>query len=231
MGASIFNITRKFDEMILRELEKNCERQYLFISSGAVYGKNFTSPVNYFSNAIIPINEVEQQDYYMLSKLCSEIRHRMTPHLRIVDLRIFNYFSRSMDIEARFLITDIARSIRDKSIFQTSCENITRDILHPVDFFNLVELVSLRPELNCAIDCFSKEPVDKISLIKNFAEIFGLKFNLTDLPRKSFINATGEKEHYFSLNHKAAEFGYNPLYSSLDGAISEMRHILAFKNI
>jgi len=40
------------------------------------------------------------------------------------------------------------------------------------------------------------------------------------------VNATGSKPHYYSLNRQAAELGYHPAYSSLDGVVAESAIIL-----
>lgn len=40
------------------------------------------------------------------------------------------------------------------------------------------------------------------------------------------VNATGAKPHYYSLNRKAAEFGYQPARSSLEGIVAEAAAIL-----
>jgi hypothetical protein len=37
------------------------------------------------------------------------------------------------------------------------------------------------------------------------------------------MNATGKKPLYYSLNKKAADFGYEPQYSSMDGLIKEFQ--------
>ena len=41
MGASIFDITLKYDQMALNYLEHHPQCRYIFLSSGAAYGSNF----------------------------------------------------------------------------------------------------------------------------------------------------------------------------------------------
>jgi hypothetical protein len=43
-------------------------------------------------------------------------------------------------MNARFLITDIVRAIKNKKIFKTSADNIVRDFITPPDFYHLVPL-------------------------------------------------------------------------------------------
>ena len=38
----------------------------------------------------------------------------------------------------------------------------------------------------------------------------------------SQINATGNKPHYYSLNTRASDFGYQPSLTSLQGVVKEM---------
>lgn len=226
MGASIFEITTRFDDMVLSELTHNPTRRYLFLSSGAVYGNSFAAPVTADSQALIAINDIRLQDFYATAKLHAEVRHRAKPDLPIVDLRVFNMFSRTQDIEARFFITDIIRAIRDKNTLQTSGDYMVRDFMHPADFHRLVECILSAPPANCAIDCYSREPIDKPSLLQAMKNRFGLNYEIVKDTAVS-VNATGVKPYYYSLNRKAADFGYQPAWSSLDGIESEASAILA----
>ena len=100
MGASIFDVTLKYDEMALDyvRLHPNC--RYIFLSSGAAYGASFDEPVDVNSQAVISINNLQPQDWYAVAKLHAECRHRSLQHLPIVDIRVFNYFSRTQDMES-----------------------------------------------------------------------------------------------------------------------------------
>ena len=226
MGADIFEVTQRFDDMVLAELEKNPQRRYLFLSSGAAYGNAYAEPVTASTEARIAINAIAPQDYYATAKLHAEVRHRARPDLAITDIRVFNYFSRTQDIEARFLITDIVRAVRDEQVLRTSPDYMVRDFLHPQDFFQLVRCLLDAPPYNGPVDCYSLGAVDKRTLLKAMHEHFGLRYEITEPGSKVAVNATGAKPHYYSLNHKAEEFGYRPRYSSLDGVLGETRAIL-----
>ncbi len=227
MGASIFDVTLRFDDMILRELERHPERRYLFLSSGAAYGNAFHAPVTATSASIMPINQVAPQDYYATAKLHAEVRHRSRPDLGIIDIRVFNYFSRTQDIEARFFITDILRAIRDGQTLRTSADYMVRDFLHPSDFHRLIECLLSAPPVNSVVDCYSSAPVDKPSLLAAMHERFGLRYESVPSASGVAVNATGAKPHYYSLNRKAAEFGYEPAFSSLTGVLAEAEALLA----
>jgi nucleoside-diphosphate-sugar epimerase len=226
MGASIFEVTQRFDDMVLADLARHPERRYLFLSSGAAYGSAFTEPVTVHSEARIPINAITAQEYYATAKLYAEVRHRARPELAIVDLRVFNYFSRTQDIEARFFITDIARAIRDKQLLRTSADYMVRDYLHPADFHRLVTCVLKTPPRNCAVDCYTRQAIEKPTLLAAMRERFGLQFEIAASPNGVTTNATGNKPHYYSLNRTASEFGYEPALSSLDGVLTEMEALL-----
>lgn len=224
IGRSIFDITLRFDELVLNYLRKHPACRYLFLSSGAVYGSNFNKPVNCNTPAIVAINSLAPQEWYGVAKLHAECRHRAQSELAIIDIRVFNYFSHTQDIEARFLITDILRAIRDKAVLKTSPDYIVRDFLHPSDFYQLVKVLLAAPYVNTAVDCYSLAPIDKPNLLTSMKENFGLKYEITKAT--ACVNATGGKSHYYSLNTRAADFKYQPRLTSLEGVLLGFNKIL-----
>lgn len=225
MGNSIFDITLRFDEMVLEYLRAHPACRYLFLSSGSAYGSRFEEPARQDTPAIVPINSLSPGDWYGVAKLHAECRHRAHAELSIIDIRVFNYFSRTQDINARFLITDILRAIRDREILKTSPDHIVRDFLHPSDFHGLVSALLAAPAVNAAVDCYSRAPVDKQSLLAVMQQEFGLRYEVADA--SASLNATGSKPHYYSLNTCAADFGYQPGLTSLEGVMIESREILS----
>lgn len=219
MGNSIFDITLRFDEMVLEYLQAHPACRYLFLSSGAAYGSSFDKPATRDTPAIVAINNLAPHEWYSVAKLHAECRHRAHPELHIIDIRVFNYFSRTQDISTRFLITDILRAIRDKTVLKTSPDYIVRDFMHPSDFFNLVSVLLSAPAANAVVDCYSRAPIDKPSLLAAMQEKFGLQYEITEATAS--INATGSKPHYYSLNTRAADFGYQPVLTSLEGILRE----------
>ena len=155
LGNSIFDITLQYDEMVLDYLRTHPACRYLFLSSGAAYGSSFDEPATRDTPAIVAINDLSPQEWYGVAKLHAECRHRSHPDLAIVDIRIFNYFSHTQDISARFLITDILRAIRDKETLKTSPEYIMRDFLHPSDCHKL-RSEERRVGKECAMECRSR---------------------------------------------------------------------------
>lgn len=224
MGNSIFEITLRFDEMVLDYLRTHPACRYLFLSSGAAYGSSFNEPASQDTPAIVAINDLAPREWYGVAKLHAECRHRAHPELSIIDIRVFNYFSRTQDISARFLITDILRAIRNKTVLETSPDYIVRDFLHPEDFYSLVRALLFSPAANAAVDCYSRSPINKFTLLSEMQSRFGLQYAI--MGASAAINATGTKPNYYSLNTRAADFGYQPTLTSLDGVLRETKAIL-----
>ena len=224
MGASIFDVTLKYDQMALSYLEQYPQCRYLFLSSGAAYGSGFEAPVDKNTKATVAINNLQPQDWYAVAKLHAECRHRSLTHLPIIDIRVFNYFSHTQDMSARFLITDIVRAIRDKTVLKTSSDYIVRDFVHPSDFYKLVAALLASPATNAVVDCYSKAPLDKPALLTAMQDHFGLRYEV--ITTSAGVNATGNKPHYYSLNTKAADFGYQPSLTSLEALLLEVSELL-----
>jgi nucleoside-diphosphate-sugar epimerase len=226
MGASIFDVTFQYDELALNYVRQHPECRYIFLSSGAAYGSSFNEPATKDTPAIVPINNLAAHDWYGVAKLHAECRHRAHPELAIIDIRVFNYFSRTQDMNARFLITDILRAIRDKTVLKTSADYMVRDYLHPSDFHQLVSVLLAAPVSNTVVDCYSKAPVDKPTLLVAMQEKFGLCYEIVD--KNASVNATGGKPHYYSLNTKAADFGFQPRLTSHEGIVFETEELLKY---
>ena len=228
MGNSILDITLQFDNLVLEYLKRHPDCRYLFLSSGAAYGSEFNEPANRNTPAVVAINNPEPHHWYGVAKLFAECRHRIHPELSIIDIRIFNYFSRTQNISARFLITDILRAIRDNTVLRTSPDNIVRDFLHPADFHALICALLAAPFSNTAVDCYTRAPIEKANLLAAMQENFGLKFEIGG--PSANIDATGNKPNYYSLNTHAAGFGYCPALTSLEGILIESTALLQAGN-
>lgn len=101
---------------------------------------------------------------------------------------------------------------------------IVRDFLHPFDFYQLVSALLAAPPANAAVDCYSRAPIDKPTLLAAMQEKFGLQYEITEA--SASVNATGSKPHYYSLNTRAAGFGYQPALTSLEGILKEAKAII-----
>jgi nucleoside-diphosphate-sugar epimerase len=190
------------------------------LSSGAVYGGNYQDPVDKDTVATIDINNLKSTDWYTIAKLYAEAKHRSLSDLSIVDVRVFNYFSHTQDMDARFLITDIVRAIRNQEVFKTSSDNIIRDFITPPDFYNLIQAIIDFKPTNTALDCYTKSPVAKFDLLSELESKYGLRYEIDG--SIGIVNATGAKLNYYSENKIADGIGYFPKNTSLDGIIQEI---------
>lgn len=220
MGSTILQVTQEYDDLALRHLERQPDCRYIFLSSGAAYGGDFAQPVGDDSIARIPINRMAQSDWYGLAKLYAEGRHRARPDLAIVDLRVFNYFSHTLDTSNRFLISDILCAIQNEEELQTSTDNIVRDYLGPQEMHQLMQCILDTPPCNVAVDCYTQNPVDKLNLLTAMAQKFGLRYQWVSRP--TGFTATGTKANYFSLSRKAGDlFGYAPSRTALEVVLEQ----------
>ena len=224
MGSTIFEVTAQYDQLTLHYLDQHPQCRYIFMSSGAAYLSDFKAPADNNTLASLQINQIHQNDWYGISKMHAETRHRSSSQLPIVDIRIFNYFSHTQDINAAYFITQIARAISTNTILVTSPDPMVRDYLHPLDFYQLVSKILKSPAVNCAVDSYSKGPIDKTELLQAMASAFDLKYQIQ--ANAVHANATGIKPFYYSVDRLATRFGYEPQFSSLEGLKREFSLLL-----
>lgn len=221
MGKTIFEITDGIDQLCLEYLKHNPICKYIFLSSGAIFGENFERPVDCDAKTVINPSSHAPQDWYGLAKLNAEIRHRSMNDFAIVDIRLFNYISHRQNLDARFLIADIFRAIRDQVSLKVSAEYMVRDFLHPSDFYALILAILNSPRSNLAVDAYTKEPIDKPNLLSLMKENFNFQYEFDGM--SNALNATGKKCFYYSLNRSAEKLGYRPLMTSAEGILTEAR--------
>ncbi len=224
LADGIFRLTEDFDNLCLDYLQKNQETLYINFSSGAVYGSSFAEAANSKTKIEIDVNNFNQADYYCLAKLYSECKHRSLTDFNIVDLRVFAYFSRFIDLDGKYLMTEIVNAILQNQTLKTTPDNIIRDYIHPTDLFSLVECCINKAGINEAFDVYSQAPVSKFDLLESLNTSFGLKYEIEG--EVNFVNATGIKSQYFSEFRKAEKIGYIPVFSSIEAVLSEFNLIL-----
>jgi len=220
MGAGIFEVTRRFDELALGYLRSDPDCRYVFLSSGAAYGDSFAAPADESTLARFPINALAPSDWYGAAKLHAECLHRSLTDLPIIDLRVFSYFSRTQDIAGAFFVSEILRAIRTRATLRATDQPIARDFLHPNDFRGLIGCLLAAAPANGAVDAYSRAPVDKATLLGAMRDRFGLDYVVEPSV------GGGIRQHYYSLNRKAAWFGYRPRYASLECVLGEAAALL-----
>ena len=224
MGGSIIEITYEFDNLALAYVHKHPQVRYIYISSGAAYGSTFLEAAQRETRAEFPINDLSASDFYSIAKMHAECRHRAMSGASIIDIRIFNYFSRTSDLAARFFVTDVVRAIHRNEILQVGETSMSRDFLVPPDFAHLINCVLDAAPVNFPIDAYSRAPVEKFELLDRMQDEFGLRYET--VPTPAIILATGAKPQYYSANRRAAELGFTPAHSSIDGVVLEARAML-----
>jgi len=215
-NAHIQNITEYYDNKIINYLIENQKSMYIFFSSGIVYDGEFKNPVRSTTKLSMNINKTKKSDFYKISKINAEIKHRLLSDLNIVDIRIFSFFSKFLDLNSSFLMADIVNSVKNKTVFVTNSQNIKRDFVHPKDLFQLIVLCMKQKSMNSAIDLYSKKPISKFEIIKYFQDKYGLTYKI----KKILKNKT--KTNYYTTK-KFNELGYKPKFSSMDSIMDESK--------
>jgi nucleoside-diphosphate-sugar epimerase len=224
--ALFFKVTEEFDNLSIACLSDSCpDALYVSFSSGAVYG-NLAQPANENSVSQFVVNRIEPNNYYAIARLNSEAKHRALKQLNIVDLRIFSYFSRYIDLEDGYFISDVMSSLLRGKTLITSDKNIVRDYLHPDDLFAMVIKCIEVHTLNCAFDVVSRCPVEKKSILQYFACEYGLKYTIGEPMEKA--GSTGYKHVYCSNNQNAKKIGFLPRFSSMETIVEESKHLISF---
>lgn len=216
-GASIFSVTEEVDTLILSYLEKHPDVQYINMSSGAVYGSDFSRPVTKETVTSLSLNASTPYEFYSIAKFYQEAKHRAHKHFHIFDLRIFSFFSHFALPGAGFLLSEMVDCLENKKVFLTTDQDIVRDFVTPFDLFALIDLIIKEERGNDFYDLYSLGAVSKFEIMDLFEKQYGLK---CEIRQEEKVKET--KNTYFSENKKAGSLGYAPKYTSLSGIECEM---------
>lgn len=220
-----FTVTEEYDNLIIGYLYNNHpDALYISFSSGAVYGRNFSAPVEENTANSIRVNHVTTADYYGIVRLNAEAKHRAFNWLKIVDLRLFSYFSRFIDLTDGYFITEVLDCIINKKVLLTNNLNIVRDYVHPEDLFSIIRKCMDAGKINAAFDVVSEKPVEKREILDYFSFEYGLKYEMNQ--SLDHVSATGSKNIYCSKYNKALEIGYKPKFSSMYAIKDESKYII-----
>ena len=210
--------------MALKHIKQHKKTKYIFLSSGVVYGGNYQTPVDENTNISTNTGNLEAMDWYVIAKQNAEKKHRRLSDFPIVDIRVFNYFSHTQDVNARLLMSDIVRAITNRTVFKTSSDNIVKDFITPPDFYNLIQLIIDFKSINTVLDCYTKSPISKCDLLDELESEFGLEYEIED--NVDVVNATRFKLNYYSLNKMCNGIGYRPIKTSMEGVVQEIRLLI-----
>ncbi len=213
-GAGIFEITERFDALVLDYQKRHPDTRSIAFSSGAAYCGDFAEPASEAAHARVNINSLAPTDYYGIAKLASESKHRAMADRPIVDLRLFGLFSRYADMGAHYFMTDVYHALERQETLKVAPENVVRDYIDPDDLCSMVCAVLDAEPCNDVFDLYSAAPVSKFDILTAFAARYGLTYDVLDSPVGGA--ATGSKPNYYSTNHRAARLGYSPAYTSIE---------------
>lgn len=223
--SDYFMVTEKYDNLAIGYLCNSCpDTLYITFSSGAIYGREFSAPVEENTMNSIRVNHIAKEDYYAIARLNAEAKHRAFNGLRIVDLRIFSYFSRFIDLTDGYFITEVIDSILNMKVLATNNVNIVRDYVHPEDIYSIIRKCMDAGKLNVAFDVISAKPVEKREILDYFSSVYALKYEISQ--SLSRVSTTGSKNIYYSNYNNAVCIGYKPVFNSMDAIKEESKHIL-----
>ena len=210
MCPKLLDMTHIYDDLILNYLTLHSESKYIFISSGIVYETDFNEPVNEKSSIHQFNDPLKFYDWYKASKVYAESRHRERSDLAINDLRIFSYFSNTQNTTSSpYLMGEIIRSLKNRTVLRTTPFNIKRDYLCTTDFSNLISCIIRAPHSNIALDSFTIAPIDKFSILEFMKINYGLEYEVIYLDQYNNMNMS--KINYYSEN-KIKLFWKDKLY-------------------
>ena len=218
-SRSIFDTAEFYDTMVLDYLKNFPTTLYINLSSGAVFSGEFDKPVDDSSTYKFDVNEINKGEMYSVSKMYLESKHRSLPDLNIVDLRIFGFFSRFIDVNAGFFMSELLQALKNKSEFVTDKKDFVRDYVNPKDFYDLTKNCIANKKINDVFDVYSKEIISKFQILEECFNKFDLKFKLVE--KIESISPTGVKKNYYSLSRKAEKINYSPQFSSLETILNE----------
>lgn len=220
----VFDVTEYTDAVLLQYLAQHPQTRAFNMSSGAVYGLNSGKPVTDGTRATYDPAALTPGDYYALAKFSSEAKHRAASAYAITDLRVFAFFSRFVDTEDTFFMSQVVHSLQRHEVFHTTPEDMARDYCSAQDLLDLILFLAARKPANVACDVQSSAPVTKFELLDHLQETFGLEYAVSaDFHADS---ATGNKHEYYSKTSTLKALGYTPARSSLENIDHEIKALL-----
>lgn len=213
-------INNKYDDYCINYLKKNNNTKYIYFSSGSIFSDLKFKPVTKTSKVV---KKKLQKQVYKKIKYITEKKHRSFKNLKIYDLRLFNYFSSTQNINNTFFINLIIKSILKNKIFETSSNNFYRDYIGPNDLFNIIIQFIKMNIPNNVFDIYSKKITNKIEIIDFFKKKYKLKVKYTN-------NHKTENIFYYSINYKLSKIiNFKPKETSIENIKNQSKKIL--KNI
>lgn len=226
--TAVFKVTEAMDHMVFQYLDKYPQTRVFNLSSGAVYGQSAGDYVNPDTEASFRVNALSVKDGYALAKLHSEAKHRARQDSAIVDLRVFAFVSRFLDPGDYFLVSEMAKCLKDKKTIKTKPDDIIRDFATANDLVAVVKFLMLKDPMNEVFDMKSRAPVAKFELLNKLKEECGLLFEVGEILENS---PTGSKNIYAPSLSRLETLGYSPQKTSLENVVSELKAFLVLNEL
>lgn len=196
LGDAIGDVTQRWDEAILASLP--AQGRYVFLSSGIVHAAA-TNP----DTAASP---------YAAAKLAAERRHRERADCAILDIRVFGYADRAIDLRSRFFLAELARSVVERTVFRTTRADMIRDYAGVDELATLIERWQAAGAPNLPLDLYTAAPVEKLRLLEEARRRYGLVIEYVDSVQEG---TTGAKPVYAATARDAERLGYVPTRDAL----------------
>jgi nucleoside-diphosphate-sugar epimerase len=226
VGAGILKLTIDWEERIkaaLSTAHEAHESLYVFLSSGAVYGRLTAGGAHDRSVTSFAVNHVDMATAYSRAKFTAETLHRTWRHRRLLDVRVFGYSSTLIDLQQKMFLPELYYALLNDSTFSTSGHDMVRDYVGPRELLSLIEGAHERSNVNAAVDIFSLAPANKFAIIDAMKPL-GLKVEVSG---EVAIEPT--RVNYFTSFKRAEEFGYRPSRSAIEVVVDVAQRLLAAK--
>jgi len=211
-GAAILDVTARYDQLCLEQLERHPETSYVFLSTGAIYGPDYAEARKPDPTLRVPLATHEPDLFYPLAKRIAELRHRERSALRIADLRIFGFVSSEMSLDNDLLLAHMMRALSQKDVFVTRADEAPRDYIGIEDLVRMIDLWIEQGCPNDAYDILSAAPTSKFRVLDALKRRFGLEHRVDVGERRELIPLPERLSH----QRGAEALGYRACRSSLD---------------
>lgn len=222
--TAVFGVTEDMDRVAFQYLDNYPRTRVFNFSSAAVYGQAAANYVTPDSQAAFAVNSLSVKDGYAFSKLHSEARHRSRNNNAIVDLRVFAFVSRFLDPQDSFLVSEIAKCLKENQVLKTKPDDMIRDFTTAKDIAAVILFFMKREPTNDVFDLKSGGAVAKFELLNKLKEELKLSYEVEDIKEMS---PTGSKTIYAPSESRLEALGYRPLHTSLENVVTELRLFLA----
>ncbi|MFT6070592.1 MAG: nucleoside-diphosphate-sugar epimerase [Bacteriovoracaceae bacterium] len=219
----LFKSHEDVDALVMRNLKSYPMTLFLNISSGAIYGEDFSKPAPKETPYEVPklLRDIKGSplDMYAMTKLFFERKHRELSQFKIVDIRLFSLFHRHIDLDSHYFMSQLLLANKKKETFLTSTENLVKDYSHPQDLIEIGLLLSKKEGINQGFDLTSALPVKKSEIL----DFFVAKYHLDVKYEQMSFNGT--KLNYYSESDDLQRLGFTPTGTSLECIAREMEFL------